>query len=52
MNNLPHISGMEEAKPIEVAAEVKEPPPPDITQLCQDTFQKTSEYLRGELAGI
>ncbi|GFR78354.1 biogenesis of lysosome-related organelles complex 1 subunit 2 [Elysia marginata] len=26
-------------------------PPPDVVELCRDTFQKTAEYLRGELDG-
>jgi len=30
---------------------VKEPSPPDINDLCRDTFQKTGKYLQGELAG-
>ncbi|KAK2170477.1 hypothetical protein NP493_1151g00118 [Ridgeia piscesae] len=34
---------------VETAVEVKEPPPPDITQLCRDTFHKTADYLTGEL---
>ncbi|KAK2160738.1 hypothetical protein LSH36_127g06053 [Paralvinella palmiformis] len=34
---------------IESAAEVREPPPPDVTQLCRDTFHKTAEYINGEL---
>lgn len=34
---------------IETAAEAKEPPPPDITDLCHNAFQKTGEYLQGEL---
>lgn len=28
-----------------------EPPPPDVVELCRETFQKTSEYLKGELEG-
>ena len=36
---------------VDPASEVKEPPPPDVTQLCRDTFHKTAEYLHGELAG-
>ena len=36
---------------VETAVEVKEPPPPDITQLCRDTFHKTADYLTGELEG-
>ncbi|CAL1529847.1 unnamed protein product, partial [Lymnaea stagnalis] len=27
------------------------PPPPDVVELCRETFQKTAEYLRGELDG-
>ena len=34
---------------VETAVEVKEPPPPDITQLCRDAFHKTADYLTGEL---
>lgn len=34
---------------METAVEVKEPPPPDITQLCRDAFHKTADYLTGEL---
>ena len=26
-------------------------PPPDVVELCRETFQKTSEYLKGELDG-
>ncbi|KAK3761614.1 hypothetical protein RRG08_040309 [Elysia crispata] len=26
-------------------------PPQDVVKLCRDTFQKTAEYLRGELDG-
>ncbi|RUS90084.1 hypothetical protein EGW08_002126 [Elysia chlorotica] len=26
-------------------------PPQDVVELCRDTFQKTAEYLRGELDG-
>ena len=36
---------------VETAVEVMEPPPPDITQLCRDTFHKTADYLTGELEG-
>lgn len=36
---------------VEVAEEVKEPPPPDVVQLCRETFQKSAEYLHGELEG-
>ena len=36
---------------VETATEAKEPPPPDISQLCAETFRKTAEYLEGELAG-
>ncbi|ELT93760.1 hypothetical protein CAPTEDRAFT_152254 [Capitella teleta] len=28
---------------------MKEPPRPDITDLCRDTFTKTADYLHGEL---
>lgn len=38
-------------KEVEVAVEVKEPPPPDVVQLCRETFQKSAEYLHGELEG-
>ncbi|XP_011454403.1 biogenesis of lysosome-related organelles complex 1 subunit 2-like isoform X2 [Crassostrea angulata] len=38
-------------KEVEVAEEVKEPPPPDVVQLCRETFQKSAEYLHGELEG-
>ncbi len=37
---------------VETATEAKEPPPPDISQLCTDTFRKTADYLEGELAGL
>ncbi|KAJ8318017.1 hypothetical protein KUTeg_003108, partial [Tegillarca granosa] len=40
-----------ENESIEPAQEVKEPPPPDVIQLCRETFLKTAEYLRGELEG-
>jgi len=36
----------------ESAAEVREPPPPDVTQLCRDTFHKTAEYINGELVCV
>ena len=36
---------------METATEAKEPPPPDISQLCAETFRTTAEYLEGELAG-
>lgn len=26
-------------------------PPTDVVELCKETFQKTAEYLRGELDG-
>ena len=26
-------------------------PPPDVVELCKETFQKTAEYLQGELDG-
>ncbi|BFZ17966.1 hypothetical protein BsWGS_21004 [Bradybaena similaris] len=26
-------------------------PPPDVVELCREAFQKTAEYLRGELDG-
>ena len=29
----------------------REAPPPDVVELCRETFQKTSEYLKGELEG-
>ena len=46
MNYVPE----EEDKPsIETGTEILEPPPPDVTELCRDTFTKTSEYLKGEL---
>ena len=35
---------------VETATEAKEPPPPDVTSLCRETFHKTGEYLSGELA--
>jgi len=34
---------------VEPAVEVKEPPPPDITELCRDTFTKAALYVHGEL---
>merc|ERR1712150_134931 len=37
------------APPVDAAVEVREPPPPDIQELCRNTFSKTSEYLKGEL---
>jgi len=36
---------------VEPAQEAKEPPPPDVVELCKETFQKTAEYLRGEMEG-
>ncbi|OWF40352.1 biogenesis of lysosome-related organelles complex 1 subunit 2-like [Mizuhopecten yessoensis] len=36
---------------VETASEAKEPPPPDVVHLCRETFQKTAEYLRGEMEG-
>ena len=36
---------------VETAVEVREPPPPDITQLCRETFDKTADYITGELEG-
>ena len=38
-----------DVEPIEAAIELQEPPPPDISQLCKETFSKTAEYLKGEL---
>ena len=35
--------------PVDSATELVEPPPPDITDMCRETFTKTSEYLKGEL---
>jgi len=36
---------------VEAGEEVKEASPPDINDLCRDTFDKTGKYLQGELAG-
>lgn len=36
---------------VEESEEAKEPPPMDVVDLCHETFQKTAEYLRGELEG-
>ena len=36
---------------VEEGVEAKEPPPTDVVQLCRETFQKTAEYLHGELEG-
>lgn len=36
---------------VEESEEAKEPPPVDVVDLCHETFQKTAEYLRGELEG-
>ncbi|PVD39166.1 hypothetical protein C0Q70_01794 [Pomacea canaliculata] len=36
---------------VEESEEAKEPPPADVVELCHETFQKTAEYLRGELEG-
>jgi len=44
--------GSETADVVETATEVKEPPPPDVAELCRATFQKTADFLQGELAGI
>ena len=35
--------------PLDAATEATEPAPPDITQLCRETFAKTADYLNGEL---
>ena len=35
---------------VETATEAREPPPPDIADLCRETFRKTAEYMQGELA--
>ncbi|KAK7111173.1 biogenesis of lysosome-related organelles complex 1 subunit 2-like [Littorina saxatilis] len=40
-----------EVPDVDVAEEAKEPPPVDVVDLCHETFQKTAEYLRGELEG-
>ncbi|XP_052781709.1 biogenesis of lysosome-related organelles complex 1 subunit 2-like [Mya arenaria] len=31
--------------------DVRDSAPPDIVELCRETFKKTSEYLKGELDG-
>jgi hypothetical protein len=36
---------------VEETGEKKQPPPRDVVDLCHETFQKTAEYLRGELEG-
>ncbi|XP_064626710.1 biogenesis of lysosome-related organelles complex 1 subunit 2-like [Lineus longissimus] len=35
---------------VDTAVEVKEPPPPDVAELCRDAFEKTVDYLKGDLA--
>ncbi|XP_048763903.2 biogenesis of lysosome-related organelles complex 1 subunit 2-like isoform X2 [Ostrea edulis] len=45
------ITKKEIEKEVEVGEELKEPPPPDVVQLCRETFQKSAEYLHGELEG-
>ncbi|KAL4239341.1 biogenesis of lysosome-related organelles complex 1 subunit 2 [Mactra antiquata] len=56
-------SGTEETKNIEssqetstteepdVGVETNPPPPPDVVELCRETFKKTAEYMKGELEG-
>ncbi|KAK7507234.1 hypothetical protein BaRGS_00001169 [Batillaria attramentaria] len=41
----------EKVPEVEESEEAKEPPPVDVVDLCHETFQKTAEYLRGELEG-
>ncbi|KAL5019421.1 hypothetical protein ScPMuIL_005143 [Solemya velum] len=46
-----NVSAIPEEPTVETATEAKEPAPPDVIQLCSDTFQKTAEYMQGELEG-
>ena len=37
---------------LETATEIKAPPPTNITELGNQTFKKTAEFLNGELSGL
>jgi len=50
-SSLQGAESVETSDVVETATEVKEPPPPDVAELCRATFQKTADFLQGELAG-